>query len=83
MAKAIKITKDNRSRLEGDYGLEEGELLTGLGYNMIVQFGSTAVDGYLTDFQLSRQFIILEPLENGWTEVVSRKLAGLADPEGP
>lgn len=69
VAKAIKINKDNRAKLEGEYGLEEGELATTLGYWMLVIFGFKQVEGYLSEQNFHNQFKQVRELENGWVEV--------------
>lgn len=68
--KAIKLTRDNVKRLEGEYDVEEGELTANIGYWMIVQFGSTAIDGFLSEIAFIGTYSIRSKLENGWVDVV-------------
>jgi hypothetical protein len=72
--KAIKITNDNVKRLEGEFeNLDDYELTPHVGYWMIVQFGSQAIDGFLSDTMFNTSLDVIGPLDNGWLDVALTK----------
>lgn len=72
--KAIKITNANAKRLEGEFGsLDEDDLGPHIGYWMIVQFGSEAINGFLSDMLFNASLNVVGVLENGWVDVVMKK----------
>lgn len=74
--KGIRITNENVKRLEQDYGMDDDDLKPNIGFWMIVQFGSTAIDGFLSDSSFLQTFDVLEPLENRWFDISLKETVG-------
>lgn len=72
--KAVKITKDNKSTLESQYGMSEDFLEYSSGLYLIAGFGNTQYEALLTKTALEANFIRGAVLRNGFFEL-ERKLS--------
>ena len=75
MSKAIKITKENRVRLEVDYNYEEGYLVDSIGKFILAEFGEDAVPfaTVVSTKKLEEDYAETgKILRNGYFEVMAR-----------
>lgn len=69
MMKAIRITKDNKARLEQDYGMDKGELDISGGMYLLSEFGKDKAHFFLTPARFKMLYDEKSPLKNGFTAV--------------
>jgi len=71
MAKAVKVTKENKNHLVDQYNLDEDYLDDMIGMWLVADFGeSEAIHGLLMDKGLNELFDITDAkLDNGYVEV--------------
>lgn len=73
MPKAIKITAANKTGIEGDYSLDDGEIDDMEGLFFVADFGSEkGTYGFLNQVALDHAFIKGEDIQNGFFEVTRR-----------
>jgi hypothetical protein len=75
MMKAIKITKDNKSKLEAQYNMEQGYLELSSGLYVVAGFGDRLFE-ILSKSQLDTYYMTGNKIENDYVEV--HPIAGYA-----
>lgn len=73
MRKAIRITKDNKGRLEHDYNMDKGDLDLSSGMYLISDFGSDKAHVILTPARYRMYYTEGKELNNGYVEVTPIK----------
>lgn len=70
--KAIRITKDNKSSLEGQYNMAKDFLEFSSGLYVVAEFGDRQYQYILTKAGLEKNFIIGKELKNGFFELETK-----------
>ena len=70
--KAVRVTKDNKSRLEAQYQLDEGFLEFSSGLLLIADFGSETYHSLLTPSFFNTRYKVIKNLENGYVEIIPK-----------
>lgn len=70
--KAVRITKDNKSKLEAQFQTDEGFLEYSSGMLLIADFGAETYHSILTPAAFNERYKAVKNLENGYLEIVPK-----------
>lgn len=73
MAKAIKITSDNRSTLSMEYGIELDDLVVFEGNYLVTGFGGHPVNGIVSAWNIKKLFHVTEINNEEQTYSIEKK----------
>lgn len=68
--KAIRITKENKNKLEAQFQIDEGFLEYSSGLLLIADFGAETYHSILTPGAFNERYKVVKNLENGYVEIV-------------
>jgi hypothetical protein len=69
MMKAIRITKDNKQKLEQDYDMDPGDLDLNSGMWLVTDFGESKANSVVTPARFAMQYDQKGPIKNGYISV--------------
>jgi hypothetical protein len=69
MMKAIRITKDNKQKLEQDYDMDPGDLDLSSGMWIVADFGESKAHSVVTPARFAMQYDQKGPINNGYISV--------------
>ncbi len=75
--KAVKITKENKTRLTDQYQLDEGFLEYASGLYLVAGFGDSTYEGLLTPAAFDARYVAVRVLDNGFYEIRPRDMSPL------
>jgi len=70
--KAVKITKDNKSKLEAQYQMDKGFLDLSSGLLLIADFGAENYHSILTPKAFNDRYKVIKNLENDYVEITTK-----------
>lgn len=71
--KAIKVSTETKNVVQERFGLDDDEVEEFDGFYAIAGFGEeTLYDGLMSEADLNKYYEVVQPLENGFTEYISR-----------